>query len=681
MDPDLDSPSPRSESRVEDDQPPPSKKARINGPRRKPACQTCRRRKIRCDNGQPACGYCHANEIPCVYTARGDERTVGQQELAKVFERLDTLSQAVENIQHLLISRNDTPLPPRDSAPAVHLRRPERVPTRAQEWQQDYLQIPACRCSADAVLTWPIFGGQFRDNSLITTLFQYSSDGGAEHQSAQSAHPDIGGFRFTPDEQIPALVDQFIQNVHTKNPILDLEALVRSARHAGEFGLQWDAQSCLVLLACALGCISQPFTSSRQGHALGWRRHVSTSSSSGILREGETFFMMARKRIGLLNYSVIGAECHFFAGVYLMYTFRPLPAWNHFYQASTFYRLRLRLIEGLDRSVYEAEQQPPVAQRLEQSLYWSCFKSEVEIRVELPLPQSAIAEYEYPALFPTPPTLSEEYPTRQGQNRISDWDVRDEPASGPDAPDPLPGQAVYNHISRLFNEEQSWYYYLTEVALRRIGNRVLNAFYRGDSSTWANVRPLIPMALEFESQINAWFANLPPSMRYYESGPETTQHDQMTSTRESISLELSWAIGNRFLEIRLWLYQPFLYYAVHHYDQYHKPPLIHTEEESTIIQDLVKSGIDCTLKILQARCLRHRHHGIWFDLRALVTASLIVIAFARSGTNSAELSRIHRAGLRTHLTPTLETLAYWGDEAPDIKKAGEVLDGLLEGLE
>ncbi|KAL4765046.1 Zn(II)2Cys6 transcription factor [Aspergillus foveolatus] len=681
MDPDLDSASPRSESRVEDDQPPPSKKVRTNGPRRKPACQTCRRRKIRCDNGQPACGYCHTNEIPCVYTARGDERTVGQQELAKVFERLDSLSQAVENIQHLLISRNNTPLAPRDSAPAVQLQRPERVPKRAQEWQQDYLQIPACRCSADAVLTWPIFGSQFRDNSLITTLFQYSSDGGAEHQSVQSAHPDTGGFRITPDEHIPALVDQFIQNVHTKNPILDLEALVRSARHAGEYGLQWDAQSCLVLLACALGCISQPFTSSRQGHGLGWGRRVSTSSSLGRLREGEAFFMMARKRIGLLNYSVIGAECHFFAGVYLMYTFRPLPAWNHFYQASTFYRLRLRLIEGLDRSVYEAEQQPPVAQRLEQSLYWSCFKSEVEIRVELPLPQSAIAEYEYPALFPTPPTLSEEYPTRQGQNHISDWDVCDEPASGPEPPDLLPGQAVYNHITRLFNEEQSWYYYLTEVALRRIGNRVLNAFYREDSSTWANVRPLIPMALEFESQINAWFANLPPSMRYYESGPDTTQHGQRTSTRESISLELSWAIGNRFLEIRLWLYQPFLYYAVHHYDQYHKPPPIHTEEESTIIQDLVNSGIDCTLKILQARCLRHRHHGIWFDLRALVTASLIVIAFARSGTDSVELARIYRAGLRTHLTPTLETLAYWADEAPDIKRAREVLDGLLEGLE
>lgn len=220
-------------------------------------------------------------------------------------------------------SRAETPQPqpqPNWSRGQIQLpeRERERVPTRAEEWQQDYLQIPACRCSADAVLTWPIFSSQFRENSLITTLFQYSH-GVVEYRSRSSESGTVpDGLRFTPDEQIPALVDQFIQNVHTKNPILDLESLIRSGRHAAEFGLQWDAQSCLVLIACALGCISQPFTASTQGpratgslfEGSGWP----TSSSASHLREGEAFFMMARKRIGLLQYSVIGAECHFFAG-------------------------------------------------------------------------------------------------------------------------------------------------------------------------------------------------------------------------------------------------------------------------------------------------------------------------------------------------------------------------------
>lgn len=370
-----------------------------------------------------------------------------------------------------------------------------------------------------------------------------------------------------------------------------------------------------------------------------------------------------------------------------MYTFRPLSAWNHFYQASTFYRLRLRLIDGLDKSAYEAEQpEASVTQRLEQSLYWSCFKSEVEIRVELPLPQSAIAEYEYPALFPTPPTLSEEYPRRRDQTWANSDNANQSPDNGQSGQSGPSGHGVYNHVSKLFNEEQSWYYYLTEVALRRIGNRVLNAFYREAPSTWSSIKPLIPIALEFESQIDAWFANLPPAMQSYENDSTLSNTGQRytTDNQESISRELSWALSNRFLEIRLWLYQPFLFFAVHHPmrststtpDSFASQL---TSDETGIVQGLVESGLDCGNKILQARCLRHRHHGIWFDLRALVTTSLIFIALASSGNVS--LPNFHPRGLRSHLSRTLEALTYWEDEAPDIKKARGTLDSLLRELD
>ncbi|KAJ5295705.1 hypothetical protein N7508_010526 [Penicillium antarcticum] len=656
MDPELESHSPQSDGH-EDDQPPP-KRVKRDSVRRKPACQTCRRRKVRCDNGQPACGFCCANEIKCVYVTRGDDGYTPQPSRPLEIETQDRRGSA---------------------------------PIRAAEWQKDYLRIPAGRCSADTVLTWPIFRGQFRESSLITTLFHYSHGVSEDRPTESWTLPD--GLQFTPDEQIPTLVECFIQNVHTKNPILDLESLIRSGRRAAEFGLQWDAQSCLVLLACALGCISQPFTTSIQfpqtarslHDGMGWRAPGSNPRSGTQLREGEAFFMMACRRIGLLRYSVIGAQCHFFAGVYLMYTFRPLSAWNHFYQASTFYRLRLRLIDGLDKSAYETEQPgASVAQRLEQSLYWSCFKSEVEIRVELPLPQSAIAEYEYPALFPTPPTLSEEYP--RDRDQASDWANSDNADQSPrDDQSSLPGRGVFNHVSKLFDEEQSWYYYLTEVALRRIGNRVLNAFYRETPSTWSNIKPLIPIALEFESQINAWFANLPPAMQSYETDPKISNNGQRYTTdiQDSISRELSWALSNRFLEIRLWLYQPFLYFVVHHpmstpstTSDNSTSPL--TSDEFSIVQGLMESGLDCSNKILQARCLRHRHHGIWFDLRALVTASLVFIALARSG--NVNIPNIHPGGLRSHLSRTLEALTYWEDEAPDIKKARGTLDNLLRNL-
>lgn len=554
---------------------------------------------------------------------------------------------------------------------------------KAAEWQKDYLQIPASRCSADNVLTWPIFRGQFRESSLITTLFQHSH--GSVDERSRDEWTLSEGFRSTPDEHIPRLVDRFIQNVHTKNPILDLESLIQSGRHAAEFGVQWDAKSCLILLACALGCVSNSFSVSMQDSSLMSSQEAHSqqfsTTSSAQLREGDAFFTLACRRLGLLRYSVIGAQCHFFAGVYLMYIFRPLPAWNHFYQASTFYRLRLRLIDGLDKSAYQVEpHKASVARRLEQSLYWSCFKSEVEIRVELPLPQSAIAEYEYPDLFPTPPTLPDEYPSHSEQP--TDNITPDEFGGPSNDIQSLPTRGVYNQIAKLFNEEQSWYYYLTEVALRRIGNRVLNAFYREESSTWSNIKPLIPIALEFESQIDTWLANLPPAMKLYDTDTPTPGNEIRNSIdiKESISMELRWAVSNRFLEIRLWLYQPFLYHAIHlpassTIDR-GGPNSSLSSDELEIMQRFVDSGLNCCMKILQARCLRHRHHGIWFDLRALVTASLIFIALARSENTS--MPNLHTEGLRNHLNPTLEALTYWEDEALDIKKARLVLDDLLE---
>lgn len=66
---------------------------------------------------------------------------------------------------------------------------------------------------------------------------------------------------------------------------------------------------------------------------------------------------------------VVEAQCFFLAGVYMMSTLRPLEAWRMFVQAvaccQSFQNHR-----GTDMN-HEEERQ------LEQSIYWSCFKSEL----------------------------------------------------------------------------------------------------------------------------------------------------------------------------------------------------------------------------------------------------------------------------------------------------------------
>jgi hypothetical protein len=62
---------------------------------------------------------------------------------------------------------------------------------------------------------------------------------------------------------------------------------------------------------------------------------------------------------------------------------------------------------------------------------------------------------------------------------------------------------ISKHSKRLNNKEESWYYYLREVALRRIGNRISNTFFRQDYTLQVNTKPLTSIALEFDAQVSS----------------------------------------------------------------------------------------------------------------------------------------------------------------------------------
>lgn len=113
-----------------------------------------------------------------------------------------------------------------------------------------------------------------------------------------------------------------------------------------------------------------------------------------------------------------------------------------------------------------------------------------EIRMEICLPPSGLAKINYPDEFPTPPSGS---PTRV------DDSVRDRAA----------GHGLENDPSMLTAElEKSWGYYLSDIAVRRIANRVMNTFYRGSPSSWLSMplERMIRMAEELELQLTQWYS-------------------------------------------------------------------------------------------------------------------------------------------------------------------------------
>jgi hypothetical protein len=66
---------------------------------------------------------------------------------------------------------------------------------------------------------------------------------------------------------------------------------------------------------------------------------------------------------------VIEAQCFFLAGVYLMSTLRPIEAWRMFVQALT----ACQGFQNHHRTDVNDEEE----RQLEQSIYWTCFKSEL----------------------------------------------------------------------------------------------------------------------------------------------------------------------------------------------------------------------------------------------------------------------------------------------------------------
>ena len=123
-----------------------------------------------------------------------------------------------------------------------------------------------------------------------------------------------------------------------------------------------------------------------------------------------------------------------------------------------------------------------------------------EIRIEMSLPESSIANLQYPDTFPSPPNEESAVEEDRGVDN-SFGDVLSPSSSSSTAV-----QRRRRTGSIDGNQQQSWYYYLIEIALRRIGNRVLNAFYKNSSYPGYGipVSEMMRIATDFETQLQQW---------------------------------------------------------------------------------------------------------------------------------------------------------------------------------
>ncbi|KAK4954143.1 hypothetical protein LTR10_007571 [Elasticomyces elasticus] len=611
------------------------------------ACRLCRARKVKCNNARPACGACETSLAPCDYDDPSDCSSYDPASIA-ILDRLSQVLARLDQLPAAATSFSQAGTSPSCSTPQAVYSGPDLG--SAQQQQQlllrdqlsyDELRIPGGKTTPEAVLDWPILSGRHPAGCLLDAVFeaelcdedeegQEGNDSSGRTKSSRSLRPTGPN-----EDDIPILVQRFLELVHIKNPVLDVSNVLAYARRIAEDGIGWNSSSCLVLLICALGSIARPFP--ELDNCTVSESTTSLQAQHEELSRGEAYYNLACRRFGLLGQGLLSPQCHFFAGVYLMYTMRPLKAWSQFHQASQSYHLYLRCRIRRPNQI-----QNPSARRLEQRLYWSCYKSECELRAELNLPNSSLTDFHYPDMHPSPPDL-----TAQNTEIIMGSSFED---SSPrmDTLATLPAnQRRTMELCR--SQEESWFYYLTEITLRRIANRILNTFYHHGHESWTHeaMPGMIIEVKQFEDQLDAYLAQLPPPIQYVDDGPLET--------------ELPYMVRGRVYEIRLWLYRPFFFYAIHN-------PV--NAPCRAMVQLLVDKAVLWHFRLVRCGPIRHRHHGAWAQMRATTAASLCILAAAESGNIAMPPINV----LKEEFRDMIGRMRYWTEEVPGALESVKMIE-------
>jgi hypothetical protein len=397
------------------------------------ACQVCRARRTKCDNKKPSCSFCEKVGAKCI-TSSEDLSPFDPASL-KILERLDQLENLLISMQKSQPYTAIDDVISSQSPPEFHL----------------------LRISIADVLSWSVFQGQFDTHPNVKSLLRRTPlDLTILSPASIDSYVAINDLNSNDGNR---LLDNFLQHVHVKNPILE-EAKIRQLVHRVCLeGVGWDSGSCLVLLIYALGSIASSFDGT-------------SSCKSSNLRRANSYFNASQKRIGPLleRGGVLEAQCFFFSGVYLMCVFQPVHAWRLFVQALACcqeFDFAAQSFEVSLNTTSRASKGPPE----EESVYWTCWKSELELRMNLQLPDFKIKDHIYPRLFPTPPTESAK------------------------------------------EEHRAWYFYLAEISLRRLDTRIRNEICHTPrpSGDLAFVQ-LSDAVMSYEDQVDAWAHSLPDIM-------------------------------------------------------------------------------------------------------------------------------------------------------------------------
>ncbi|CEJ81565.1 hypothetical protein VHEMI01686 [[Torrubiella] hemipterigena] len=612
------------------------------------ACQVCRARKTKCDNKKPSCSYCLSVGANCIQSPvdlssfdpaslkildRLDdlERLMRETTAVSALGQVGAVSPAIPNSNGQMNAYNTnqhngrqssaslsahSPLRARSMSSSSHHQKPHAISSIIHEDDgPDVDSVLPVR--VDFILQWPVFNARGQAETPYRQLPDAISTPSAG-SAALASLVDMESHR------LYRLLDNFFLYIHCKNPILDEASTRRMVGNAFLNGIDWSPASCLAMIICALGCLATPFGPSH-----------STKPGTQAYQDSQVFFHAAQKRIGILLVSsdIVGAQCLFLSGVYMMHVFQPIYAWRFFSQALAACQHFPFLAKVQDMNLSKGPDLTPEGIEMgrqetqEQAVYWSAWKSERELRRELSLPDFDIIHSGstlYPPFFPAPPA----HPT--------------DSADGPD--------------SETQRARAAWLYYLAEISLRRLSSRLsteVTSLRKQHQSNARFLEVLGEMIPEYEAQAREWSDNLPAELSI------NTPIEEDTISRS--------VLRGQLVNLYEMLYWPFVMASL--------SSLTTGRPVTMTTAQLARRGLETHIQQVKVNepGYYHRHHGGLFMIRACTRSALILVAAAKLGSPMPD-------NWHVSIYNVMGMLSFWNDEDRNLVQWGAVLQSELSRI-
>ncbi|KAF2457545.1 hypothetical protein BDY21DRAFT_28567 [Lineolata rhizophorae] len=568
----------------------------IDYPRRRAtiACEICRSRKSRCDGSRPKCRLCTELNAECVYREPGIKLDAGDKLILERLNRIEGLLQTNIMSQTANINLGTT-----------------HSPTASNSTNEEMLARSTSNVSSHIGMVPMGLGTWSSTTGNISTMPKYHTtpalhllqwpmirdlvsrpyDPQVLLQLEMAREPlHFGASQSVDLSNTAGYVHAYFERVNVWYACVNPHNWTSYYRTALSHGFREGPESCVVLLVLALGAASSAGSISQQ---------PPDKDPPGL-----SYFAAAWALLPSLmtRNTVLSAQCHILASAYLFYIVRPLEAWNLLTSTS----MKLQLLLSAPGRL------PSHSKELGERVYWNTLLFERYARdllAELDLPHSGIVQFEESVGLP------------------GGFEDEGEEAVGKD---------------------ELWYF-LAEIALRRLLNRVSHLIYT-KTNAQTSTATLEPLVAELDYQLAQWYEGLPAPVRFPHS-------------KVPLSNPVQTVLRLRYFACRTIIFRPYI--------------LAVLNDESAAMDPTVQEN--CT-KCLEAcvRQLEHisAHHAghlpyLWQGALSIVSQTLLVMGATMSPSLSALLPPPHQ--MDVIIEEVVYEIERFAHLAPSLRLSAEIL--------